>query len=220
MQNTQHTSKLRTIVLGTVLAGFTLAGCATDGPDRETQDDSVETGEGGTQPDARQEPYATAELADADDGPVAQVEFYERDAGQTEVIVTAEALDPGFYGFHLHEIGECEPDSAAPDDPEDTGDFMSAGGHLAGEEGADHPDHAGDLPVLLVNDDGTATMALRTDRFDESLLLDDDGSAAMIHAEPDNYAQVPDRYLDDDTPDDDTLGSGDAGDRLGCGIIE
>ena len=139
MQNTQHTSKLRTIVLGTVLAGFTLAGCATDGPDRETQDDSVETGEGGTQPDARQEPYATAELTDADDGPVAQVEFYERDAGQTEVIVTAEALDPGFYGFHLHEIGECEPDSAAPDDPEDTGDFMSAGGHLAGEEGADHP---------------------------------------------------------------------------------
>lgn len=222
MQTTKNSSKLRLFSVFAAAAGLALAGCAAeDGPEEETQDpgDSVEIGGEGVQPDDRQDPYATADLMDADDTAVGHVEFYDRD-GQTEVIAVAEDFDPGFYGFHLHAIGECEPDSADPDDPENTGDFMSAGGHLPADDAEDHPDHAGDMPVLLVNEDGTATMAFRTDRVDESLLMDDDdGTAVMVHSDPDNYAQVPERYLDDENPDQDTLDTGDAGDRLACGVI-
>jgi Cu-Zn family superoxide dismutase len=54
-----------------------------------------------------------------------------------------------------------------------------------------------------------------------SELYDFDGSAVMIHAQPDNFANVPERYLEDETePDEDTLATGDAGERLGCGVVE
>jgi Cu-Zn family superoxide dismutase len=41
----------------------------------------------------------------------------------------------------------------------------------------------------------------------------------MVHANPDNYANIPvDRY--DPDPDATTLATGDAGSRIGCGVIE
>ena len=189
----------------TALAAFTLAGCAND-----TDDDSE---------DGAEEAAATADLVNVQGDPLGQAEFSFGD-GTTEISVDAENLDAGFYGLHIHEIGECEPDSEAPDGS-DTGNFMSAGSHIPGEDGADHPEHAGDLPVLMVNDDGTAQMSVVTDRLEESQLFDFDGAAVMIHSAPDNYGNVPERYLDDGTtPDDDTLSTGDAGDRIGCGVIE
>lgn len=216
-----------------LLAAFVFTGCDSndgEGPPGEGIEDGLpgedsdaeENGdEQGAQPDARQDPLATAELSDAEGEGAGQVEFYDLDGGELDVEILAENFEPGFYGFHIHGVGECELDSEAPDDPEETGDFLSAGGHLAGEdEEAEHPEHAGDLPVLLVNEDGTGQMSLVTDRLNEELLLDDDGSAVIIHADEDNFANVPDRYLDDGGPDDDTLSTGDAGDRLACGVIE
>lgn len=202
MKSLQHTSRLGMASAVTLLAAVAFAGCAEDDNPGEGVD-----------------AVATAELANAQGDELGQVEFYETDGG-TEIVVDVKNLEEGFYGFHIHEIGECETDSQAPDDPEDTGDFLSAGGHIAGEDDADHPGHAGDLPVLLVNEDTTAQMSVVTDRLDVSTLVDTDGAAVMIHADADNYANVPDRYLDDQDPDDDTLSTGDAGDRLGCGVIE
>ena len=234
MKTVTSTPKFHSLAVLTALGAFALAGCG-DNPETDTNvpGESVEM-DGGDEPDAaeadgsdqagtrdaRQDPMATAELADPAGEARGQVEFYNLDGGETEVVITAENLEAGFYGFHIHEIGECEPDSAAPDDSEDTGDFKSAGGHIAGEEDADHPDHAGDLPTLLVNNDGTANMSVVTARLDESTLLDDDGSAVIIHSDPDNFSNVPERYLDDATPDEDTVATGDAGDRIVCGVIE
>lgn len=243
-----RTFRSRTLVATVaLLAGFGLAGCAngadgddgaaddSNGADGETANGETEAGspddqeaegpEGADGPEEDSEPAdqqavaATAELADADGNALGQVDFTPTDGG-IEVDLTAENMDPGFYGFHIHEVGECEPDSEAPDDPEDTGDFMSAGGHIAGEDDADHPDHAGDLPVLLVMEDGTAQMSVATDRIDEAMLTDDDGTAVVIHGDEDNFANVPERYLDEDEPDEDTTATGDAGDRLACGVVE
>lgn len=224
MQKTHRTSRLLVTSAMSAVAAVALASCGNDGSDYRGMDEN-ESGteaaiEQGTDQDGNDTALATAGLEDAGGESLGQVEFSEADQG-IEVSIEAENMEAGFYGFHIHEIGECEPDSEAPDDPEDTGDFMSAGGHLAESDDVDHPDHAGDLPVLLVNEDGTGQMSVMTDRLDEDQLLDDDGAAVMLHSDPDNFAQVPERYLDgESTPDDDTLSAGDAGDRLGCGVIE
>jgi hypothetical protein len=61
-------------------------------------------------------------------------------------------------------------------------------------EDASHPEHTGDMPVLLVNSDGTGEAGFKTDRFALKNLFDEDGSAIIVHALPDNYANIPERY--------------------------
>ncbi|MDN6844909.1 MAG: superoxide dismutase family protein, partial [Corynebacterium variabile] len=58
-----------------------------------------------------------------------------------------------------------------------------------------------------------------TDRVTKENLLDDDGSALIIHESPDNYGNIPERYAEDG-PDEDSLKTGDAGGRQACGVFE
>jgi superoxide dismutase, Cu-Zn family len=149
--------------------------------------------------------FATATLRDAGGERVGHVWFKEhgRD-GAVAVFARVDGLPPGFHGFHIHTTGACEPD------------FTAAGGHFNPTD-ASHGDHAGDLPTLLVNEDGTGMLAAATDRFSLADLRDADGSAVIVHELPDNYANIPDRY----TPpaDEETLSTGDAGSRLACGEL-
>ena len=124
--------------------------------------------------------------------------------GPQGVLVSAElaGLPPGGHGFHIHAVGACAPD------------FSAAGGHFGpGEEshGFLHSTdmHAGDLPNLYANADGVA----RADTFtadvtlasnDVRSLFDADGSAIIVHANPDDYGED----------------SGVAGARIACGVIE
>lgn len=150
---------------------------------------------------------------DADGDRVGSVRMLEA-GGAVHVDARLRSLEPGYHGFHVHETGVCDPDAT-------DGPFTSAGGHYAGE-GGDHGDHAGDLPSLLVMDDGTAQLSFATDRFSLDELRDDDGSAIMVHSGPDNYANIPDRYTSSSGaagPDEETLSAGDAGDRVACGAI-
>lgn len=225
MRPTTRQSRSRASALlaagGIAALGLTACGGGAEGGGdsggAETTEDA-ETTEGAGAETSAGDALATADLMDPDGGSMGTVTMTQTDGG-TEFQISAENMEPGMYGFHVHGTGECEPDSANPDDPEDTGDFMSAGGHIAGEDDAEHPDHAGDLPTLLVNDDGTGTMTVVTDRLAETELLDDDGAAIMVHSEPDNFANVPERYAEDG-PDEDTVSTGDAGDRLACGVVE
>lgn len=148
---------------------------------------------------------ATAKLTNAAGEKVGRVWMHERrrDDG-VEVVARVRGLPPGFHGFHVHTTGRC-----------DTPGFTTAGGHL-NLTGATHNAHAGDLPSLLVNGDGTATLATVTDRFSIADLRDADGSAVMVHSGPDNFANIPPRY---GTPDQETLNTGDSGSRIACGIV-
>lgn len=142
----------------------------------------------------------------------------EDDKTAVKVQVSLPASMAGFHGFHIHSKGEC------------TGSFTSAGGHL-GEDAADpthrHRNHPGDLPVLLVNADGTASARFHTDRVQLADLMDADGAAFIVHAGPDNYANIPSRYSNPNavavypgtTTDQTTLQTGDAGARVACGVI-
>lgn len=162
--------------------------------------------------------FAIAELVDPEGQQRGTVTFTETDGG-TLVSVEGADLSPGFHGFHIHSTGLCESDSQAPGDPTETGAFLSAGGHLKGDDDeAEHPNHAGDLPPLYVAEDGTARITTLTDRLDRDLLLDDDGSAVMIHEDSDNLANIPERYAPEG-PDEDTLNAGDGGSRVACGVV-
>jgi Cu-Zn family superoxide dismutase len=150
---------------------------------------------------------ATATLRDTAGVEVGTVKLNEVGPdGKVEIRATVHGLTAGFHGFHIHTIGACTPD------------FLAAGGHF-NPAGGNHPAHAGDQPVLLVNADGTGSLTFVTDRYKIADLFDPDGSAFIVHANADNYANIPtDRY--DPDPDSTTLATGDAGSRTACGVIQ
>lgn len=119
--------------------------------------------------------------------------------------VHANGLSPGWHGMHFHEKADCS-------DPA----FKGSGGHIQAKTPAVHGmlnadfNHAGDLPNLYVDSDGSATVELYSslvtlNRIDaRPALLDADGSALVIHANPDDYKTQP---------------VGGAGDRVACAPI-
>lgn len=161
---------------------------------------------------------AQAKLVDPSGAEKGTVTFTEA-AGGLDVAVEASDLSPGFHGLHVHAVGKCEPNSPDPADASKTGNFLSSGGHLAGQEGAGHPDHVGDLPMLQVGANGEAKLDAHTDRLTKELLLDSDGSSVIVHESDDNYANIPTRYAAGGA-DDETKKAGDAGARALCGVVE
>ena len=205
---------LRTTVLAAV-AATALTACSAAG---QNQDDPVINQTDATTPAATQDAgEVEVTLFDAENGQVGTA-WVRQDPAGVEIEIAASGLEPGFHGLHLHTVGECEVDSPDPNDPAKTGDFLSAGGHLGADE-SDHGEHAGDLPSLLVDSTGAARLTVRTDAVTMADLQDEDGTAVMIHSGRDNVAHVPERYAPDG-PDEDTLKTGDAGDRIACGVID
>lgn len=161
---------------------------------------------------------AVAEVQNAAGDPVGTVVFIGsgRHAERVHVQLKLPADAPGlnaYHGFHIHQTGQC----VAP--------FTTAGGHWSLQP-AQHGSHTGDLPSMLVADDGTAGAKFQVHRFDVGQLFDEDGSAVVLHAKPDNFANVPleeGKYAD---PHDwyhapkGTAATGDAGDRYACGVVE
>jgi superoxide dismutase, Cu-Zn family len=149
---------------------------------------------------------AEVQLRNADGQEIGEVTFkQERDGVNVEVSV--HGLTPGFHGFHVHTVGSC----VGPD-------FVSAGGHF-NMAGHTHPMHSGDMVSLLVNPDGSGEVSFTTRSFNVADLFDADGSAVIVHAGPDNFANIPVRYALNG-PDAMTLATGDSGGRTACGIVQ
>ena len=166
---------------------------------------------------------ATARLKDVEGDFVGWVRFEAQEGGVVEVEAKVDGVKPPgeFHGFHLHTTGKCDPDAVDPATDEVV-PFFSAGGHF-NPTSEIHGEHAGDFPVLLVMKNGQAQEKFETDRFRLSQLFDKDGSAVIVHAGRDNYANIPDRYHSHDFdvfgPDELTKATGDAGDRFACGVV-
>ncbi|WP_283137397.1 superoxide dismutase family protein [Rhizohabitans arisaemae] len=140
--------------------------------------------------------------------------------GKTRITGRVWKLSPGYHGFHIHSVGICDPKSVDPATGKVT-PFFSAGPH-ADVGGHLHGEHTGDLPTLLAGEDGSAEAASFTDRFHPEDLRDADGSAVIVHVARDNYAHIPPRYTGPGGkagPDEATNKTGDAGDRIVCGVI-
>jgi superoxide dismutase, Cu-Zn family len=120
------------------------------------------------------------------EGITGTADFVEHSTGtgkMVDITVAVTGLKPGIHGVHLHAVGKCEPD------------FAAAGGHFdpgpAGnmDPDANHPFHMGDIPNLDVPANGRGTMKVSTTRVTLSegplSLFDADGSAIIIHGNPD-----------------------------------
>lgn len=107
----------------------------------------------------------------------------------------------GAHAIHVHERGDC---SAA--------DGSSAGGHF-NPAGAAHgragsgPHHLGDMDNLVANAAGVAVVNIRLQGVTLGSGASNDilGRALVVHAGPDDYTSQP---------------AGNAGSRVGCGVIE
>ncbi len=194
-------SKLRLTLAGAAALAVAGGAAAADGSPA-----SVDRGRGGSTA-----VFVTLQGLNGEE--VGRVKLLQK-PGEVVVSGTAQGLTPGFHGFHIHAIGLCE--AGAPSGP-----FTTAGGHYTGGL-PNHGDHAGDMPSLLVMQDGHASASFVTDRFTLDELRDLDGSAVMVHAGRDNFANIPSRYTSGAVagPDATTLATGDAGSRAACGVID
>jgi Cu-Zn family superoxide dismutase len=130
-------------------------------------------------------------------------------------------LAPGFHGVHIHKVGKCEANSVGPNGGA-PGDFLSAGEHFQ-SPGHNAQPASGDLTSLEVRRDGVGMLVTTTDAFTLDDLTTGQKTAIVIHAGADNFANIPpDRYNQaNGTPGPDamTMGTGDAGKRVACGVI-
>lgn len=96
--------------------------------------------------------------------------------------------DSGFFGFHIHEGNSCSGKG-----------FSDTKGHY-NPSGAAHPEHAGDLPPLMLCNGG-AYLSVQTNRFRVKDII---GRTVVIHSGSDDFYSQP---------------AGNAGTKIACGVI-
>lgn len=120
--------------------------------------------------------------------------------------IHANHLSPGVHGMHFHKVGDCS----------DHRHFYTAKGHImptGKPHGLLHPQgpHAGNLPNIIVHEDGSVDVELYTELVSLSgqkgkpALLDSDGSTLIIHEYEDDHFSQP---------------IGGSGGRIACGVVE
>jgi superoxide dismutase, Cu-Zn family len=126
--------------------------------------------------------------------------FTELATGGVRVRVHIEHAPPGTHGLHIHEKGDCSDPKAA-----------NAGGHFnpggmphAGPH--DMKRHAGDLGNIEIKPDGTGDLEITSDMLTvnpgpNSVV----GRSVVFHEKADDMTTQP---------------TGNAGGRLGCGVIQ
>ena len=127
--------------------------------------------------------------------------FKQKSDGDTLIVGEISGLTPGEHGFHIHEFGDlsngCE----------------SAGGHY-NPDGVNHGDinkgHVGDLGNIVANKSGVANVRIAAKRVtlrgERSIV----GRAVVVHEDKDDLGKGGDT---------ESLKTGNAGDRLACGVI-
>lgn len=132
-----------------------------------------------------------------DSGVKGKVTFTEQVDG-VEIVAELTGLAPGKHGFHVHQYGDCS-----------MMDGKCAGGHF-NPDGAPHGSplearrHVGDLGNVVADENGRAVYK----RVDQLISFSGPrsiiGRSIIVHAGEDDLTSQP---------------SGDAGARVGCGVI-
>ena len=141
---------------------------------------------------------AIAQLEHTEGDVQGAVKFKQKPGQPTIIQGIIKGLKPGKHGFHIHEFGDLSDGCA------------SAGGHY-NPEGVDHGSlekgHVGDLGNIIADKSGTSRFQIKAERVDLSDVV---GRAIVVHADEDDLGKGG---------DEESLKTGNAGDRLGCGVI-
>jgi superoxide dismutase, Cu-Zn family len=149
-------------------------------------------------PDA---PKASATIASKSGSKVTgKATFTELPSGGVKIEVWIENATPGTHGLHLHEKGDC----SAADAASAGGHFNPSGNPHAGP--ADPKHHNGDLGNIEIGADGKGHLEITGDLLTvkagpNSVV----GKAVVFHEKADDLKTQP---------------TGNAGGRLGCGVIQ
>ena len=147
-------------------------------------------------------PPATAEVKTADGKDVGIVTLTQTRSG-VRLSGSLKGLPAGEHALHVHSVGKCEPP------------FTSAGPHFnpaQKKHGKLNPEghHAGDMDNIVVPASGN--LALKMVNKDITLekgkpnsVFQEGGTAVVIHAAKDDYTTDP---------------TGNAGDRIACGVVK
>ncbi len=148
-------------------------------------------------PSAKQ---AIATIAPTSGNSVTGMAIFTQNGDQITFTVEIQNASPGIHAVHIHENGDC----SAPDG-------KSAGGHwnptdVAHGKWGVGEFHLGDIGNITVGEDGTGSLELTTDLWEIGTGSDIDvvGKGIIVHAEADDFISQP---------------SGNAGARIGCGVI-
>ncbi len=128
---------------------------------------------------------------------------FTEENGEVTMTAVIDGLAEGMHAIHLHENADCSADDAS-----------SAGGHWNptkekhGKWGEADGYHRGDIGNFSVDTNGNGTITFSTDQWcigcedpNKNIL----GKAVVIHDGVDDFTSQP---------------SGDAGSRVGCGVIK
>ncbi|KAK1307259.1 Superoxide dismutase [Cu-Zn] 2 [Acorus calamus] len=129
--------------------------------------------------------------------------FFQDSDGFTHVKGKITGLSPGLHGFHIHSFGDT------------TNGCNSTGPHfnpLKKHHGApsDEERHAGDLGNIYAGQDGVAEVCLKDLEIPLSGPNSILGRAVVVHADPDDLGRGGHEL---------SKTTGNAGARIGCGII-
>lgn len=153
--------------------------------------------------------HATAAINGCEDAALSgSADLIERPSAEgiklVDVTIRVSGMKPGRHAVHIHETGSCTPCSEAK------GHF-DPGPHGFSAPDGNHPFHSGDLVNIEVNKGGKGVLHTSTTRVTLSpgplSVFDADGSAIIIHTDPDTYC-----------PEGDVKGCA-GGSRAACGII-
>lgn len=107
----------------------------------------------------------------------------EEGVKQVDVLLMVKGLPDGKHAVHIHAVGDCEPCG-------DAGGHFDPGPSGNGSPDGNHPFHLGDLVNIEVRN-GVGLLRTETSRVTLSpgplSLFDADGSAFIVHVNPDTY---------------------------------
>ena len=186
-------------------AALGLSACATMSPNTPTPAPAATEQAATQQPlhdaTAVSAPAASATIEGRSGTTTGGTAAFSRSGDKVTLTLRATNLKAGTHAAHLHQNGDCSAPDAA-----------SAGGHWNptsqphGQWGHDGH-HLGDLGNLEVGADGVGTLTLTTDCWTIGGGAPNDivGKAVVIHLGVDDFTSQP---------------SGNAGGRVGCGVIQ
>lgn len=182
---------MKTLNLTLIAMATLMSGCGENGINAENTN--------------TQKSVISANLLNNDKEIIGKITVSGDDAGGVNLNVTASSISPGAHGMHFHQKADCS-----------ASDFKSAGGHINpmkmqhGLKNPDGPDNA-DMENAVADENGMVDLERMNPRVSMTgggglpALLDADGSALVIHINPDDQVTQP---------------IGGAGARIACAEIQ